>query len=93
MFEQIGVNIFRPEIRSETLDKLSKLKAELARKHPNGSQLTVELVRSVTVTLQQSCAGTTGGPRHDGRCVLVDISDRRWSQKASELKQKGNERS
>lgn len=75
------------------LEKLSKLKAELASKHPNGNQLMMELLQFVTMTLWQSCSGTTGGPGHDSQCVLVDISDRRWSQKALELKQKSNERS
>lgn len=57
MFEQIGMNIFRLEIRSETLEKLSKLKAELASKHPNGNQLMMELLQFVTATYGRAVQG------------------------------------
>lgn len=49
--EQLGKNIFRSERGNETLEELSKLKAALANKTPNGNQLVLELVQSVTETL------------------------------------------
>lgn len=85
MFEQIGVNIFRLKIQSETLEKVSKLKAVLANeklKQQAAASGTGSVCDSdLTTELRGNCCGL--------RTVNVSLQssrDRRWSPKALELK-------
>lgn len=92
MFEQIGMNIFRLEIESETRKAL-QAESRTSKQTPKWQPADDGAAPVCDNDLMAELCRDHWGPGHDGQCVLVDISDRRWSQKASELKQKSNERS